>query len=547
MRYFLIILLFAVETTSAQSIVNGVGAGEYNISYMTNDRRIRSVCWGGFVGVSRDTCIDMGIANARWIFGGQYESIYINNSGAAGVSTTDTVGIVFKDNANGGDTGRFKYPLDSLNNRFDSIQGAWGWFLTRWALRNGEAYYWGFDGQPASGGYGALHILGTGNGFNIARPFKLGQPGGGRKIIKLKFGDEDVKKVHALCDDGTVWVWTQGSGINPSQVAGITNAIDMGGIARAFTAIVTSDNKIKVWGQFTSYAGLADNITTPTDVTSTWTNQGLTFPIKQIACSFNVLPIIDANDTLFMTGDNAMGEIGNGDQINPWRTYDPPPPGGTIFPFAWSFDRGQKMVLTPFKHKAKIDTIFVSHNIAFYVYAKTILNDSLYFWGRRKAEVGGDGVEATNMDTYPCFRDLPAPKTVNPLNIKWNTNGGAAFNFNDSLAPEASAGFDRAVITASDSLYGQYSSQQEHGIASYSWSKISGPSCTIVNSAAANTAITGISTGTYVFELTVTNTDGQTDKDRVTLFATVSGGGGGSGLYYNRVKIPKGKKFKIVN
>lgn len=44
----------------------------------------------------------------------------------------------------------------------------------------------------------------------------------------------------------------------------------------------------------------------------------------------------------------------------------------------------------------------------------------------------------------------------------------------------------------------------------YTWTKISGPSCTIVNSASATTQVTNLNKGTYYFRITVTDDDGNT-------------------------------------
>src|SRR5690606_24836845 len=55
-------------------------------------------------------------------------------------------------------------------------------------------------------------------------------------------------------------------------------------------------------------------------------------------------------------------------------------------------------------------------------------------------------------------------------------------------------------------------------IAGYAWKKISGPAAGLIRSpAAAKTYITGLTAGTYVFELTVTDDDNATDADRATV------------------------------
>lgn len=172
MRKIFIILLFISQIANSQTMTS-VGVGEYATNYLLSNGTIRHTVWGGNYGVSRDTTIQFPISNARWVNGGQYVCIYINNSGAAGVSTTDTVGTTYKDNGAGGGIGVTKYPTDSTGARFDSIQKAYVWFQTFLAIRNGELYYWGYDGES----YGALQLKGSGSSARITKPFKLGQPG----------------------------------------------------------------------------------------------------------------------------------------------------------------------------------------------------------------------------------------------------------------------------------------------------------------------------------------------------------------------------------
>ncbi|RYG51069.1 MAG: T9SS type A sorting domain-containing protein, partial [Chitinophagaceae bacterium] len=66
-------------------------------------------------------------------------------------------------------------------------------------------------------------------------------------------------------------------------------------------------------------------------------------------------------------------------------------------------------------------------------------------------------------------------------------------------------------------LYGSGSSQQDGSISSYAWKKISGPSVSIASPTSQNTEISGLSTGTYIFQLTVTSNKGATATSQVTV------------------------------
>jgi hypothetical protein len=86
--------------------------------------------------------------------------------------------------------------------------------------------------------------------------------------------------------------------------------------------------------------------------------------------------------------------------------------------------------------------------------------------------------------------------------------------------PEADAG-EAIVITLPTNnvtLDGSRSSDSDGKIASYAWSKISGPSnYTIAKPTAAITTVTGLVKGTYVFQLEVTDDKGAKSSDRVTV------------------------------
>jgi len=68
----------------------------------------------------------------------------------------------------------------------------------------------------------------------------------------------------------------------------------------------------------------------------------------------------------------------------------------------------------------------------------------------------------------------------------------------------ANAGADVTITlpTNSSTLNGSASSNPNGSISAYAWTKISGPAATIANNKAATTAVTGLTAGTYLFQLT---------------------------------------------
>src|SRR4030095_9540900 len=87
-------------------------------------------------------------------------------------------------------------------------------------------------------------------------------------------------------------------------------------------------------------------------------------------------------------------------------------------------------------------------------------------------------------------------------------------------APVADAGRDTMIVLPVDStnLDGSASSDPDGTISSFEWTKISGPvSLTINNASAAKSVVKNLATGTYQFELKVTDNGALCAKDTVQI------------------------------
>lgn len=506
MGRIVLILLLIPSFIFSQTTIAKVGTGEYFTGYLGADGKFYGTTWNG----SANVWTDFGLTGVTDVDGAQYDNIVLLSDGSVRTAKKNLSG--------GGPLVTNTWTTDTVGNPFTGNSKVYGWFQTYLTIRNDSVWYFGNDNET----YGSF---GLGAGY-IRKPMKLGQPPG-RAVSKLVIGDQDTRSVTALCTDGTVWTYTRGS-TTPVQKSGLSGITDIGGISRA-CYVATDGTNMWGWGQFASYIGLSDNTTTPTLITSTLTAGGVNFPLKQIANNYNILGIIDANDDLFFYGDTPMGESGTGQQLNPYRTVTPG------FPFVWSFTRGQKLIgVTQLRGKWK--NLCNSGSIAFFFFAQD-LHNQWYSWGRNKEYALGNGLRKSNDGTYPCWGDIPSPNEVDPSVQSWTEN---TFNPNDSLAPVANASAFNIDITADTvTVFGDYSSQQEHGIASYAWTKVSGTGGTITSPSSMNTQITGLSTGTYVFRLTVTNTDGQTDTDDITLYVDIPA------PPYNPIKIRRGGRIRV--
>lgn len=114
----------------------------------------------------------------------------------------------------------------------------------------------------------------------------------------------------------------------------------------------------------------------------------------------------------------------------------------------------------------------------------------------------------------------------------------------------ASAGSDRSLSLPVDRAVLSGSARLENGaIASYEWSKVSGPSVEMRRNKSANLVLTGLQAGEYKFRFTAKATSGMSDSDEMVL--TVTGGGGSvlpgepegavQGLTYYYYEFNKGK------
>lgn len=121
-------------------------------------------------------------------------------------------------------------------------------------------------------------------------------------------------------------------------------------------------------------------------------------------------------------------------------------------------------------------------------------------------------------------------KGVYLFELKVTDNGGLSakdtvqITVNDLIQtnhpPIAKAGPDQIIIlpTNTTNLDGSSSTDPDNNITSYTWTKISGPSSYIIaNSNSAQTQITNLAEGIYLFELKVTDAGGLFSKDTVQI------------------------------
>lgn len=90
----------------------------------------------------------------------------------------------------------------------------------------------------------------------------------------------------------------------------------------------------------------------------------------------------------------------------------------------------------------------------------------------------------------------------------------------NSGGPTANAGPDQNITLPTNSITLNGSGTDDGSIVAYSWSKLAGPAATLTNSTTANLTASALVEGTYTFQLTVRDNDGNTASDQVTVIVS---------------------------
>ncbi|MDX2045896.1 MAG: AbfB domain-containing protein [Chitinophagaceae bacterium] len=126
-------------------------------------------------------------------------------------------------------------------------------------------------------------------------------------------------------------------------------------------------------------------------------------------------------------------------------------------------------------------------------------------------------VSGSNVIAVEMHQILPSSSD---LSFDMSLTGTLAAN----QPPVAAAGADQVIILPASSVTLTGSGSDADGtIATYAWSKVSGPAGgTITSPASAGTTVTGLTQGVYVFRLTVTDDDGATGTDDVQVIVNTA-------------------------
>lgn len=477
------ILLWMVTQVTAQSLlyppkIVQIGAGEYVTTYLTEDGKL-------FVTAFKENKYQPVQYNLKGIMavdGAQYTNIALDSNGKVYIVGIYQNGVPYVK----------QVKFDAQGKDFSGNTKVYGWYQTYVSIRKDGLFIWGEDALLMNGGK------------PILAPISLPSPPGKqiKKIVTLTMGEPSLL---ALATDGTVWIYKKKTSL-PVKVKLNAPARNIAGVGAA-CYVVETNNDLLAWGYQGSYLGAPDMSQQPYSIMKFWVAAGCTFPSKELVGNYNTLHIIDANNNMFGAGENIQGEIGNGIENPNWKESAP-------LPYAWSW-KHKEMISKPVQISGKFVNLNTSNSVAFYFYVQD-MGEQWYSWGRNKARCLGNGITLSSADEsmFPNALDIPAPKKVSPLSVKWSVHP----RINDQYrpAPIANPGIDQYISSSATILSGKSSYVQGAKIVSYRWEKISGQG-TIVTPHQMATKITGLTKGTHFFQLTVTDSHMVTDVDDVKI------------------------------
>ena len=149
----------------------------------------------------------------------------------------------------------------------------------------------------------------------------------------------------------------------------------------------------------------------PRDLTA---DLNLPHPIMVLSTNTVSTHVILSDSTLWGWGDNAMGCVGNGHELD-YATYHKP--------YAWDWNPGQLLQQSPVRLAPGVHNfvqVFGATAAIFYCYAETATGQ-LYSWGRNKAGVLGNGIMSAASEIeaeYPNSWDVTTVTAVDPFALK---------------------------------------------------------------------------------------------------------------------------------
>lgn len=419
----------------------------------------------------------------------------------------------------------------------------------------------------------------------VTRPVKVWAPVG-RRITQLAAEKYGI----ALLDNGDVYT-TGGSfskgtppnyaflGYTPSNTAidylswhkitfpagFVANTIAGGDVCG--TIVVGTNGGVQqvfAWGPYSGYLfnGANTSYPLPVDITAT-VNINIPSGIRpgQIVCNSNSWHCISNNGLLYGWGDNGQGCVGNGVEID-FANYAP---------FYYQYDPATILGLPqtlPVQISNRTDWVAVYSQplFGFTTFAVTATGD-VYSWGRNKGGVLGNGViecvgsNGTQANFFSNAWDQTRPiliyqngGLIDPRNLvagipvickrcvdSPNVQYCLGVCTNPATVAHANAGSNQVITTTAALLSATASNSTGGKVVGYLWSQVSGPNTATFDLLASPLPIvSGLTAGTYIFQVLVTDNGWSTSTATVQVTVGSSGAGSQNKIYFRR-------KIRLIN
>ena len=399
--------------------------------------------------------------------------------------------------------------------------------------------------------------------FGGADDFGIFHSSGGVEMrpYKMTTGSQKFKKavlcaygVWAISSDGlTVYNWASGSGTSPTtytfsgQGTGVVLDIAANNgnpFSNAIFVIIQQTtgslyghpyvlgNGYSFWG-----SGTSQSFSSFTDLYSQW---GLSSLVASIVVNSNTTHFIDSLGNLYGTGFNMQGEVGNGVEYVNRYNYPSWPNYG------WNFVQSNPITtgVVQIGSGHKYSHLYTNGFFTFYNDVLDV-NNNLYQWGRNKTAVLAVGPNGTRTGVLD-FADNPnnanaqdvlsptlaLPFAQNVLTLNWTgpTISTPTQNITSASTALTLGGHPALLVNAALST-----DTVNYSPVSYAWSQFSEPNTATFSSTTAKTpTVSGLTTGTYVFQVFTTDSNGGLNESSKTVNVSLPAPAGASYLILHR-------------
>lgn len=243
-------------------------------------------------------------------------------------------------------------------------------------------------------------------------------------------------------------------------------------------------------------------------------------PVDQIGCNYTTTFAVLTDGSMWAWGENTSGTVGNGQETN-MKATNPTYSAPWYNTAQWNLPTSQGGALfqqLPVQIGKGVKWAFINRGCYNMYQEAEDVNGNPYTWGRNKSGDLSNGVVGTTdqQTNQPNLWDVLVPTIVHPF-------GAVAPPPPVNQKPLAAiAKIDPVTLPANViTLDGSASIDPDGKIVSYVWMPISGPISSISGSGAKVQATLMVS-GTYVYQLTVTDNQGATNSAQISVVVNPS-------------------------